>query len=84
MNSKYFHAGLGLSAVGFGLYLKRQVREAWAGGSWQIVVLVAYLSSFGHAPWHMDRALMEFEYLVHLFTISQLPTMILDGFPLDL
>ena len=47
------HRGLDLSAVGFGIYLQRQVREAWgnAGGSWHIVVLVAYLSSFGHAPW---------------------------------
>ncbi|CAK9001640.1 unnamed protein product [Durusdinium trenchii] len=44
-----FCGWLGLSLLGFGLYLQRQLREAWAnaGGSWQVAVLVVYLSSFG-------------------------------------
>ncbi|CAE8676412.1 unnamed protein product, partial [Polarella glacialis] len=44
---------MGLSVVGFAMYLHRQVREAWgqagAGSPWQAFMLVAWLSSFGAA-----------------------------------
>eukprot|EP00434_Breviolum_minutum_P012601 symbB.v1.2.011105.t1/scaffold729.1/size168447/8 len=83
---------LGLSVVGFCLYLQRQLREAWgnAGGSWQMVMLVAYLSSFGHVPWpfalwcHITGAMVQVEIgtltLASLKAVGSIAVMAAGGF----